>query len=278
MPTPPRHWTQEELDILRGDYHQDRQSLAAVARRLAIPVSTVSRQLAAMGLSRNNDRRRWTPEEDQQLLDLVERRPLITIASAMGRSIASVAARAKYINASRKHRDRWYTLQETAAITGMNQRALLTRIGDGALRATRHNFPQDHGHQQSHGSWHIEERDLRRFIRQQPQDLSGRRVDAVQLVQVLAGLAPIQQAQGPHQDSPAPARPLTPVDLRTTDGTTAFGVAPPSPGRTAALIVLTQLPSQPGIWRRTAAIDADELAQFLAQHAAQTHPPLPQAA
>ena len=259
---PQRHWTQEELDLMRREYQHTRQSRRNLARRLGSSESAIGRQLAIMGVTKSSQRS-WTHQEDQQLLDLVERRPLTTIASTMNRSMASVAARAKHLNACRTHRDRWYTLQETAAITGMDERTLITRIMDGALWATRHNYPQDQDHQQPYGCWHIEEKDLRRFIRQQPQDLSGRNIDIVQLVQVLAGLAPLHQGQPSHQGTPNQAHTLTPVDMKTTDGLTAFGIDSPTPDQPAALGVLNQIPGHTGIWMRTATINVDELAELL---------------
>ena len=79
-------------------------------------------------------------------------------------------------------RDGWYTLNETCEILGKDAAWIIKRIENGALKATRRNLNPKTGH------WHIERKDLRDFIRKYPEDLTGRNVGLVQIVEILTGI------------------------------------------------------------------------------------------
>ena len=145
---------------------------------------------------------------------------------------------------------------------GASQPWVRRRIENGSLRATQHyegRRPQARGK-----PVHIEERDLRQFIRSHPQDLNGRNVDMVQIVQILSGLAYPESPERNGNDAPERgSEGLTPLSIRTSDGRHAFGIEPGTGETPPALVMLSQEPGLTGIWKTQASIGADQLAQML---------------
>ena len=182
-------WTDEEREILRREYAGTRQSRQEIAAKLGVTEFAVAGQIGKMGIAKRTDRRPWTPEEDELLQELVTRKSMTAIAKKMGRTINSVTVRAKRIQAPRTTRDGWYTMREVCQILGVGHKWLRTRIESGAFPAIPHHgrHPQKAGG----GAWHIEEKDLRQFIRRYPHELNGRNVDLLQVVDILAGVTPI---------------------------------------------------------------------------------------
>ena len=255
---PPHEWTQEEKEILRREYQPERESRRELATRLAVTEGAMNYQAGKMGLQKTSGRRHWTPEENETLIEMVERKSVVQIAKTLNRSINAVTVHAKRLNASMRKRNGWYTMGEAAGILGASQQWVRQRIDNGSLRATQH---RDGGQMPgTKGSpWHIEEQDLREFIRQHPQDLNGRSVDMVQLVEILIGLSP----EKPERRNGAPESTLTPVQIRTSDGRLGFGMETKTADYPPALVALTQEPELSGIWRPLARVDADELAKMM---------------
>ena len=174
-------WTKEERELLRREYRKTQESRRELAARLGVSEFAVAAQITRMGIAKVIDRRPWTPEEDERLRRLMPHKSVRRIAKIMHRSINSVAVRAKRIQAFRHIREGWYTREEVCEILGRDPRWVQRRIDNGTLKATHH-----HGH-----DWHIEERDLRAFIRTYCHELNGRNVDLVQVVAILAGIPPV---------------------------------------------------------------------------------------
>ena len=262
MGKPPHRWTEEEREILRREPSQTHEARRQLAARLGVTEGVVEYQATKMGLHRARGGRTWTTEEEKKLLELVERKPVTQIARILNRSINSVTVRAKKLNASRRSRNGWYTLGETAEMLGASQPWVRRRIENGSLRATQHY--EDRRPQARGRPMHIEERDLRQFIRSHPQDLNGRNVDMVQIVQILSGLASPARAERNGNDAPGRGNEgLTPLSIRTSDGRHAFGMEPGTGETPPALVMLSQEPGLTGIWKTQASIGADELAQML---------------
>ena len=182
-------WTEEEREIVRQEYRNTHKSRRELAAKLGVTEYAVAAQVSRMGLGKRTDRRPWTPEEDELLRELIPRKSVPGIARTMGRSVNAVTVRAKRIQASRRVRDGWYTKREVCEILGMTHKWVQRRIESGRLKATWHHERQPQ--QDGSGSWHIEEKDLKRFIRRYPEELNGRNVDLVQVVAILAGVMPV---------------------------------------------------------------------------------------
>jgi len=179
-------WTDEEKDIVRRDYKGTHASVREIARRLGVTEHQVRAEAYRMGLATRTDRRPWDPRQDERLRKLIPRYSANYIANIMHRSVNSVVVRSKRLGIHRRNHDGWFTKAEVCEILGMDHHWVQRRIDSGALKATYHNGRRPS--REGMAMWHIEERDLRAFIRHFPQDLSGRNVDLIAIVEILAGI------------------------------------------------------------------------------------------
>lgn len=179
-------WTDEERDIIRRDYTHTRQSRRELAYRLNVTEFGVAGQIAIMGISKRDDRRRWTTEEEERLAELIHRYCPRRIAKIMNRSITSIVVKAGRLSISRRIRDGWFTKSEVCEIFGVDHHWIQRRIDSSAIIASYH---FDHRPSKNGGSmWHIEAKDLKAFIRRYPDELTGRNVDLPMIVELLAGI------------------------------------------------------------------------------------------
>lgn len=184
-------WTREEEDIVRRDYRPEREHIRELAARLGVTKCQLRHRAHYMGLVKRTDYRRdrrpWTQQEDQHLVELSARYSVPTIARKMGgRSETAIIVRLKRLHVSRRIREGWFTKLEVCEILGMGHRWVQRRIDDGCLRASYHNGTRPS--QKGMAMWHISARDLRGFIRKHAAELNGRNVDLVQIVELLAGI------------------------------------------------------------------------------------------
>jgi len=181
-------WTDEEQEIVRRDYRGTNASAQAIADRLGngITIWAVKGAVQRMGIAKVH-RNGWTPGEDEQLAQLITRFAPATVARKMKRGVNSVVVRSKRLGLSRRVRDGWFTKREVCAILGVDHKWVQIRIDAGQLKASYH-----YGQRPSRigmSAWHIEEQDLKEFIRRYPTDLTGRNVDLFAIVELLAGVA-----------------------------------------------------------------------------------------
>ena len=183
----PNHkWTDEERLIVRRDYAQTHASRRAIASKLGVTECAVAGQIALMGIAKRTDRHPWTAKEDGRLRNLIHQYAAITVARMMHRSHNSVVVKAKRLGIHLRFRDGWYTKIEVCEILGVDHKWVQHRIDSGALKATWHNGRKPS--QKGMAMWHIDENDLKAFIRRYPQDLNGRNVDLMMIVDILAGV------------------------------------------------------------------------------------------
>jgi len=183
----PRHnWTDEEREIVRRDYRHTHACRREIASKLGVTENAVAGQIARMGIGKRSDRRYWIDREDEILIRDATRYSPRQIARRLHRSINSVVVRMKRLKLSRRVRDGWYTKRDACEILGVDHKRVQRWIDNGMLKAHYHNGskPQQNGS----ACWHIWESDLARFIRHYPQDLNGRNVDLIQVVDILVGL------------------------------------------------------------------------------------------
>lgn len=179
-------WTEEDREVVRRDYQHTMASAGEIATRLGVTFSAVRGQIASMGIAKRSDHQHWTPKEKERLRELIGEYCVRRIARILHRSINSVVVMAKRLGCSRRARDGWFTKMEVCEILGMGHRWVQRRIDSGALKATYHH--ESRPSQQGSVSWHIEEKDLKEFIRKYPQELNGRNIDLVMIVDILVGL------------------------------------------------------------------------------------------
>lgn len=132
----------------------------------------------------NEDRYKkpWTPEEDLRLKALLARHSFEEAASMLGRPVSGTKARVVRKGYSIGDRQGWYTLGEAAGILGVTYYWVRNRIERGMLKGK-----QVKRGESEKGSvyWVIQERDLRDFIRQYPQDLYNKPIDVMVFVDIL---------------------------------------------------------------------------------------------
>ena len=186
---PQHRWTEEELAIVRRDFRGTHESCREIGARLGVSQHAVRGQVHKMGLAKHNERRPWSEAEKERLAELVPVYSVGKIAKLMKRSVNSVVIQARRINASRRDRFGWYTKGEVSEILGQDHHWVQRRIDSGTLKASYHDGERPG--QDGQKRWHISERDLKHYLRRYPQELSGRNVDLVQVVNILAGVPPI---------------------------------------------------------------------------------------
>ena len=185
-------WTDEERAIVRRDYKHNRESCRQLAEYLSrlsgdrITEWGVKGQVSSMGVAKCDTRHPWHHEEDVILARLIHKFNPRVVAKMMHRSLNSIVIRSKRLNISRRCRSGWFTKQEVTEILGHDHKWVQRRIDSGALNATYH-----YGHrpsQKGNSAWHIEEDDLKKFIKRYPEELIGCNIDILTIVEILSGV------------------------------------------------------------------------------------------
>jgi len=179
-------WTDDDLDIVRCEYAGTNDSAERIARMLGVTLYGVKGQVQKLGIAKITDRVRWTEKEEERLAKLITQYSPSRLAKKMHRSVNSVVVKSKRMGLSRSFRDGWYTKKEVCEIFGKDHEWVQKRINDGTLPAEWHSAvkPEKNGG----ARWHIPRESIYRFLRKYPQDLNGRNVDLIQVVEILAGL------------------------------------------------------------------------------------------
>ena len=183
----PMHtWTSEEEGIIRERFDQSYESVCRLALLFDVTPCAVSHHVTWMGL-RIIRRRRWSPREEEELERLLSNHTIDEVIVLSRRSYNGVIIKAKRIKLSKNHRDGWFTQEETAKILGMSDKTVGNRIQQGILAAVPHDSTKPPRRGKS-APWHISKKALVDYIRAYPDDLQGRNVDMVLLVDILAGI------------------------------------------------------------------------------------------
>lgn len=180
------HWTDDERDIIRRDYKHTRESCRQLAAQLGVTEFAVRGQVSTMGIAKSDDRKPWSPEEEERLRKLIPEFCPRAIAKKMKRSLNSVVVKAKRLDLRRRYRDGWFTKREVCEILAHDHKWVQARIDSGALPATSHYG--DRPTQLGMSAWHIREHDLVQFLRKYPQELVGCNIDIIMVVELLAGI------------------------------------------------------------------------------------------
>lgn len=179
-------WTEKEKQIVRRDYKHNWQSLLTLAKRLGVTPLAIKGQAVALGLCKREDRKPWSQKERERLAELIPKHCPRDVARIMHRSLNSVVVESKRLHISWRVRDGWFTKNEVCEILGKDHKWVQRRVDAGTLKATYH-----YGHRPSQiggSAWHIEEKDLCRFIESHPFELTGSNVDLPMIVDILVGI------------------------------------------------------------------------------------------
>lgn len=177
-------WTPQEQDVIRRDYRGNWESLEQIAGNLRVTPYAVKGQVSKLGLARQDKGRRWTLDEDEYLRSHITKRPVAWIAKQMHRSVNAVSIRAQRLGLTRRCRDGWYAKTDVMAILGVDHHWVQKRIDSGKMIAVSH-FPGNTPGQTGLCPWHITETSLRDYIITYPEELTGRNVDVMAIVDIL---------------------------------------------------------------------------------------------
>jgi len=182
-----RHnWTDEEKECLVIGYKHTRDSVIRFARLFGVTERALRSKLCRLGLV--NSSRLWLPKQVAFLRENFDKLPTYKIAKVLGKTEGSVRHKAHRLNVSKFDRDGWFTLTEVCKIIGVTRNWLVKRLNNGFKFDIK---PFDDKRELPWTGiipYYISEESLRNFIRRYPDELQGRNVDMVMLVEILAGV------------------------------------------------------------------------------------------
>jgi hypothetical protein len=183
--TPKHRWTEIESEYVRVNYDGTGQSVQIMAGYLQMSFQQVKSHIQFLGIANHTGYARWDPKDDDIVRELVGKVSPNGIARRLRprRTARAVVVRIKRLGLSRRNRDGWYTKTETAQIFGVGHHRIQCFIDAGFLRASYHfdRKPSKLGM----SMWHIEEDAIASFLKRHPEELNGRNVDLIQVVQIL---------------------------------------------------------------------------------------------
>ena len=179
-------WTNDEKGIIRETFDQSYSSVCRLAQRFGVTPNALSELISRMGL-RVVRRRRWSPREEKRLEELLANHSVDEVVKITKRSYTAVLVKAKKLHLAKNNREGWYTEEDVAQIFGMSGKTVTNRIEKGLLTAMPHDSSRPPRKGKS-APWHISKESLIGYIRKYPEDLQGRNVDMICLVDVLAGV------------------------------------------------------------------------------------------
>lgn len=189
-PRASQRWKEEEIEVVVISYDGTWDSVTQVAQKLGRPENGVQAMVQQLGLAKRKDRpRAWTTEEEERLEELFNAHPPLKVAYKLGRSVQGVEAKARRMGLRSRDRDGWYTAFDVGRILGTSACWVQRRIAAGMLKPT----PQ-HGERPGKAGgkhWRISQRELKRVIRTYPEEICEGNIDVVEIVDVLAGVAPV---------------------------------------------------------------------------------------
>lgn len=201
-PMPKRPWNEKDKEIVRREYQHNQDSIAHLAQKLDRSENAVKGVIQQLGITRSHGRKTWTRKQDQQLIDLAGTVSMQRIAHIMGRSTNSVVVRSKRLGITRRDHTGWYTARDVARMLGVDDHWVRTRLQSGALAGTRYTADGKQAKLDVHDpslnglTWRIEEKELIAFIRKYAHELTGRNVDLMQIVDLLAGITEVERQRG----------------------------------------------------------------------------------
>ena len=201
MKTPTRHWTEEELTVIGQEYNGTGRSRQNLAERFGVTQWQIGTALKKLGrLLSNDQQRRWTPQEDEQLKQLIPQFSSFLISNRLQRTENAVVTRIKHLGLSKRDRKGWYTLNEVSSLLGKDHHWIRRRLDNGELTGVRyfHDRRPEEQQDQTGTKWKIEKEDLRTFIRQYADQLDGCKVNVPALVRLLTGPIPQEDLASPE--------------------------------------------------------------------------------
>ena len=187
--------TDEEIAYIRRNYKGTKQSKELIAQILNLKYSTVSWQVQKLGLGlKLIKNKNLNQDEKEQLQDLAGRYNNYKIAKIMGKSVNCIKIWKSRLGITKIGRNGWYTMSDISLITGVGYKVIRRWINNNMLYATRY-LNNDN----PNTLWKIKTYDLRTFIRKYPQELVGKNIDIIQIVDLLSGILNGNNGEKEHE-------------------------------------------------------------------------------
>lgn len=182
------YWTDKDRALLRQEYNPDahKDSLTGLATHFSASEEAVRHELTRMGVIQPT-RKFWEGTTKEDLEYLLANHNIDEVAQKLHRTKTAVIVKAKKLGISINVRDGWYTEEEAAEILGMDAGTLRHRIMDGIIDAKPRNSDRP-PRQGKSAPWCITQKNIREYVRRHPEDLDGRKVNFVVLVDILVGV------------------------------------------------------------------------------------------
>ena len=187
----PHSYTEEQLALIRRYYNSGEMSHKKLAATIGTTGSALKWKAGCLGLTRSNVQhsfRRFTPAEDEILMEMAGQYNISSIAVKVKHTPQAVQDRLRYLRISYNttNRDGWYTLSDAAQIFGMSTQTVRKLIDSGEIKART--FYNDKPKTMYGEVWQISKESLRAYVRKHPHQLNGRKVDMINLVEILVGV------------------------------------------------------------------------------------------
>lgn len=177
-------YTEKDDEIIRIYYDHTHKSMEIIAGILNLSYYSIKGRVDRLGLLPS--RKLWSKDDDEGLIVLAEQYAVSTIAKMINRSQSSIMHRLHILRVSTKNRYGWYTQNDLLKCLGVYSPTVQGWINKGKLKASYHTDVKPS--KQSGAMWHIDEKDLIAFMRKYPQELIGRKIDMIWLVDLLVGV------------------------------------------------------------------------------------------
>lgn len=182
-----RHnWTEEEKVYLRCEYRYTKHSFNILAREFGVTSNALRKILSRLGLVKY--RKDWSKADLGFLCRNYTELPTVALARKLKRSEGAIRQKALKLKISKGDRVDWFTLNDVYQMLGVSQKWLMRRLRNGYKLVIRQFNPEVSLAKMGGSPYYISRASLRDFIRRYPEELNGRNVDFVMLVDILAGI------------------------------------------------------------------------------------------
>ena len=184
-------WTVEDEAYLRREYDCDGQSADRIASHIGVTANAVRTRAKKLGIARRHYF--YTDEELDYIRENYNRMTTAKIARKLGRGVSSIRQMAYNMQIQKRDRDGWFTKQEVGEILGVDNSWIDRRIKGGCELEMKRFNSEDAPRHVGYNPWYITEKALRKFIRTYTNELIGRKIDVVMVVDILAGITPVDE-------------------------------------------------------------------------------------
>lgn len=168
---------------IRELYNGTSANIDILSAELIAPRYMIKKWAREEGLTRTRNDRRWTTEEEDYLELHLRKVSLKKIGAKLGRTPAAVKQHAYRLGIS-KCLTHGYTLSKLSVAVGYTRTKVERWVNNGWLKGVRRQTERTEGQSDV---WYFSNKEVRKFIKEHPLEIDGRRVDMVWLVDLLTG-------------------------------------------------------------------------------------------